>query len=115
MRKTEPRKTIYIPYMCDHSHVLQAALEAYGVSAEVLPPPDDESARVGMDLVLGKECAPCMITVGDIIRMSQRPDVDPTQPVILNLNIENNVPQLLRSLQAVRSIEEILERQVQKQ
>jgi hypothetical protein len=28
------------------------------------------------------------------------PDVDPTQPVILNLNVENNVPQMLRSLQA---------------
>ena len=43
------------------------------------------------------------------------PDMDATQPIILNLNVENNVPQLLRSLQAVRSIEDILERQVQKQ
>lgn len=39
------------------------------------------------------------------------PDMDATQPIILNLNIENNVPQLLRSLQAIRSIEDILERQ----
>ncbi len=37
------------------------------------------------------------------------PDVDPTQPIVLNLNIENNIPQLLRSLQATRSIEQILE------
>jgi hypothetical protein len=37
------------------------------------------------------------------------PDVDPDQPVILNLGIENNVPQMLRSLQATRSIEEVLE------
>jgi hypothetical protein len=37
------------------------------------------------------------------------PDVDPLQPVVLNLGIENNVPQMLRSLQATRSIEEILE------
>jgi len=36
------------------------------------------------------------------------PDMDPTQPVILNMNIENNVPQLLRSLQATRSIEDVL-------
>jgi hypothetical protein len=40
------------------------------------------------------------------------PDVDPTQPVILNLNVENNVPQMLRSLQATRSIEDVLERRL---
>ena len=38
------------------------------------------------------------------------PDRDPTQPIILNLNVDNNIPQMLRSLQAVRSIEDILER-----
>lgn len=37
------------------------------------------------------------------------PEVDATQPIILNLSVENNVPQLLKSLQAVRSIEDILE------
>ena len=39
------------------------------------------------------------------------PEVDPTQPVILNLNVENNIPQLLKSLQAIRTIEEVLERE----
>jgi hypothetical protein len=43
------------------------------------------------------------------------PDMDATQPVILNLSVENNVPQLLRSLRAVRSIEDILERQTANQ
>ncbi|MCI0517838.1 MAG: YdbH domain-containing protein [Woeseiaceae bacterium] len=38
------------------------------------------------------------------------PDMDPTQPVILNLGVENNVPQLLRSLQATRAIEDLLQR-----
>jgi hypothetical protein len=38
------------------------------------------------------------------------PERDPTQPIILNLNVDNNIPQMLRSLQAVRSIEDILER-----
>jgi hypothetical protein len=40
------------------------------------------------------------------------PDVDATQPVVLNLSIENNVPQMLRSLQATRSIEDVLERRL---
>lgn len=38
------------------------------------------------------------------------PDMDDKQPVILNLGVENNVPQLLRSLRAIRSIEDVLER-----
>ena len=38
------------------------------------------------------------------------PDLDDTQPVILNLGIDNNIPQLLRSLRATRSIEDILAR-----
>ena len=42
------------------------------------------------------------------------PDMDPTQPVILNLGVENNVPDLLRSLQATRSIADILEKRVNK-
>lgn len=39
------------------------------------------------------------------------PDMDPLQPVILNLGVENNIPQLLRSLQATRGIEDVLQRQ----
>ena len=38
------------------------------------------------------------------------PDMDPLQPVILNLSVENNIPQLLESLQATRDIQDIIER-----
>ena len=38
------------------------------------------------------------------------PELDPNQPVVLNLELENNVPQLLKSLQAARSISDILGR-----
>ena len=38
------------------------------------------------------------------------PEMDPNQPVVLNLNVENNVPEMLRSLQATRTIQEILEK-----
>ena len=51
--------------------------------------------------------------VGDLVlqmRLSGvNPDVDPTQPIIFNLGVENNVPEMLRSLRAIRSIEDILE------
>ena len=40
------------------------------------------------------------------------PEMDPNQPVVLNLKVENNVPSMLRSLQATRSIQEIFEKRV---
>lgn len=42
----------------------------------------------------------------------RNPDLDSKRPVILNLGIENNVPQMLRSLQAARAVEEVLERRL---
>ncbi len=42
------------------------------------------------------------------------PDMDPNQPVILNIGVENNIPQLMRSLLATRSIEDILENRTNK-
>ncbi len=41
------------------------------------------------------------------------PDYDANQPINLNLGVENNIPELLRSLQAIRSIEDVLERGTQ--
>jgi predicted nucleotide-binding protein (sugar kinase/HSP70/actin superfamily) len=76
-------KTVYIPYISDHSRMMQAVLEHLGVRAEALPPPDDVSAKIGLDLVLGKECAPCLITVGDMIRRAKAPDFDPARAVML--------------------------------
>ena len=38
------------------------------------------------------------------------PVSDPLQPVILNLNMENNIPQMLRSLQGTRQVEDIVNR-----
>jgi len=43
----------------------------------------------------------------------RNPDLDDGRPVVLNLGVENNVPQLLRSLQATRAVEEILQRRLQ--
>ena len=42
----------------------------------------------------------------------RNPDMDNSRPVLLNLGVENNVIQMLRSLQAARAVEEILERQL---
>lgn len=42
----------------------------------------------------------------------RNPDLESKRPVILNLGVENNIPQMLRSLQAARAVEEILERRL---
>ena len=43
------------------------------------------------------------------------PDLDPNQPVVLNLNLESNIPKMLRSMRATRSIEEIFQRRLNNQ
>jgi len=42
----------------------------------------------------------------------RNPELDASRPVILNLGVENNVPQMLKSLQAARAVEEILEKRL---
>jgi predicted nucleotide-binding protein (sugar kinase/HSP70/actin superfamily) len=76
-------KRILIPYMCDHAYALQAAFEHFGVPGEVMPPADEESATLGIDLVLGKECTPCAYAAGDVIRRLRQPDIDPAQTQLL--------------------------------
>ncbi len=42
----------------------------------------------------------------------RNPDLEDNRPVVLNLGVENNIPQMLKSLQAARAVEEILERRL---
>lgn len=44
----------------------------------------------------------------------RNPDLDEKRPVVLNLGVENNIPQMLRSLRAARAVEEVLEKRLSK-
>lgn len=44
----------------------------------------------------------------------KNPDLDENRPVVLNLGVENNVPQMLKSLRAARAVEDVLEKRLQK-
>ncbi len=44
----------------------------------------------------------------------RNPDLDEKRPVVLNLGVENNIPQMLRSLRAARAVEEVLEQRLGK-
>jgi len=65
----DEERTIYIPYMDDHSYALKAALEALGKKAEVMPISDLESLREGQKYTTGRECYPCILTTGDMLKV----------------------------------------------
>ncbi len=62
------KRTIYIPRMADHAFAMAAAFEHCGVSAEVLPESDKEAIDIGRRHVSGKECYPCTVTTGDMLK-----------------------------------------------
>ncbi|MBN1436991.1 MAG: hypothetical protein JW936_07940 [Sedimentisphaerales bacterium] len=70
-------RTIYIPWMGDHSHALAAAFRHCGQNAQVMPIGDDETLRWGRQFTSGKECLPCIITSGDMLKKVTEPGCDP--------------------------------------
>jgi len=77
-RLTEAKtRKIFIPNMVDHTQALAAVFQAFDVEAEVLPPSDEETLKLGRQLTSGKECYPCILTTGDMVRLTRRSDFDP--------------------------------------
>ncbi|MHB8996544.1 MAG: acyl-CoA dehydratase activase [Armatimonadota bacterium] len=68
------KRTVLIPSMSQHAHGLAAAFESCGMPAEVLPEADDETLYWGRKYTTGKECFPCIVTTGDMVKyMKHRP------------------------------------------
>ena len=74
-------KTIFIPNMCDHAYPVRAAFVRCGIKAEVMEEPDEESLTYGKRFTSGKECFPCVVTTGDMLRKINSPDFDPERSV----------------------------------
>ena len=70
-------RTVYIPRMSDHAFALAAAFERCGVPAEVMPEPDKTTTDIGKKYVSGKECYPCAVTTGDMLKKVFSKDFDP--------------------------------------
>ncbi len=70
------QRTMLIPNMSIHAYALKAAFEACGVPAAVLPEPDEETLLHGRRWTSGKECFPCVVTTGDMVKFVSRPDFD---------------------------------------
>ncbi len=71
------KRSIYIPRMSDHAFALAAAFEHCGIDAEVLPESDKKTADTGRKYVSGKECYPCTVTTGDMVKKALQPDFIP--------------------------------------
>ncbi|MBW1712087.1 MAG: CoA activase, partial [Deltaproteobacteria bacterium] len=69
--KRQGDRIIYIPPMTDHSYAVAAAFEGCGVEARVLPDSDDETLGIGRRFTSGKECYPCILTTGDMVKLVQ--------------------------------------------
>jgi len=61
---------LYIPYFADHSYGFAAAARSVGVDARVLPPPDEQSAKLGIAHLVGGECHPFALVLGDYLKLA---------------------------------------------
>jgi predicted CoA-substrate-specific enzyme activase len=69
-------RTVLIPNTSGHAHALAAAFRSCGMKAEVLPEPDEETLLWGRQHTTGKECFPCIVTTGDMVKYVRTQDFD---------------------------------------
>ncbi len=88
MKRLENR-VLYFPYVSlAFCAIVQAALEAIGLEARVLPKPDDESEYLGRQVTSSRECHPFIVTCGDFIKMTRQPGFDPDHAAVLMQNYD---------------------------
>ncbi len=67
--------------MADHAYAMRAAFERCGLTAEVLDEPDELTLEYGRRFTSGKECFPCVVTTGDMIKKIHSRDFDRSRAV----------------------------------
>jgi predicted CoA-substrate-specific enzyme activase len=72
-------RTLYIPYMGDCAYGVAASFRAYGQPAEVMPLADEAALLQGRQFTSGKECLPCTITSGDMLKVIRAKGFDPAK------------------------------------
>ena len=70
-------RTWYVPYMGDCAYGVAASFRAYGQPAQVMPVADEDALLQGRLFTTGKECLPCAITAGDMLRVIRAKGFDP--------------------------------------
>jgi len=82
-RETYAQRTLYISHMSEHAHALCAAFRSQGVMAEVMPESDEQTLHFGRMYTSGKECFPCLITTGDMVKITRSSQFDPQKSAFL--------------------------------
>ena len=72
-------RTLYIPYMCDHAFAFKGAMNACGQEAHVMEESDEATLILGRKFTSGKECYPCILTTGDLLKFLRKPDIKPKE------------------------------------
>ncbi|MDI6840581.1 MAG: acyl-CoA dehydratase activase [bacterium] len=62
-------RTLLIPFMGYHSYAVAAAFRHCKINAEVIPIADERSLELGRKYTTGKECFPCILTTGDMVKV----------------------------------------------
>ena len=70
------QRTVLIPNMSGHAYGIAAAFEACGMPARPLPEPDEQTLFWGRQFTTGKECFPCIVTTGDMVKFTKSPQFD---------------------------------------
>ena len=76
LKRTNIKKKLYIPNMADGAHAIAAAFQACGIDAHVMPMPDEASLKWGRRFTSGKECYPCILTTGDMVKVVREEGFD---------------------------------------
>ena len=77
-------RVIYIPHMGDVAYALRGAFRAYGHYAEVMPPSDERTLECGRRFTSGKECYPCIITTGDMVKIATSEGFERDRSIVTN-------------------------------
>jgi predicted CoA-substrate-specific enzyme activase len=62
---------LYLPYLADHTYGFAAAARSVDIETVVLPPPDEESEQLGRPHMVGGECHPYALLLGDYLKVAR--------------------------------------------
>ena len=88
MRCLENR-VVHFPYVSRaFSFVIQAAMQASGLEARILPKPDEESEYLGRQVTSSRECHPFIVSSGDLVKMTRHAAFDPDRTAVWMANYD---------------------------
>ena len=77
-------RTLYIPQMSyEGAAFMAAAFRSVGVRAEPSPDGDEQTLELARKYLTGDECLPEAVTLGNFLKVAQRPDYDPDRTAFM--------------------------------